>query len=160
LAQLVEDCQALPEKARARRPVRLLVNERLDIAIAAGADGVHLPSGSLPLPSARSRVGSDSIVGISCHSEEEVVQAGRDGASYVLVGPVFSTPSKPDGKPLGVQLLRQICRRSAVPVFALGGVTRNNAESCVRAGAVAVAGIRLFQEASDLPELSRYLHAL
>lgn len=164
LAGLVDDFQAMPEKTRSRRPlrpmVRLLVNERLDVAIACGADGVHLPADSLPLPAVRSRAGSASIVGVSCHSEEEVDQAGRDGASYVLVGPVFPTPSKPESKPLGVSLLRQICRRSIAPVFALGGVTRDNAESCIRAGAVGVAGIRLFQEAPDLLDLSRYLHAL
>ena len=160
LAGLVEDLQALPERFRARRPLRLLVNDRLDIAIACGADGVHLPSDSLPLAAVKSRAGSDWIVGISCHSDEEVAEAGRNGASYVLFGPVFETPSKPDGKPLGVPLLRQVCRRSLAPVFALGGVTRNNAESCIRAGAVGVAGIRLFQEAPNLAELSRYLHAL
>jgi thiamine-phosphate pyrophosphorylase len=138
----------------------LLVNERLDVAIACGADGVHLPSDSLPLATVKTRAGSASIVGISCHSEEEVEKAGSDGASYVLFGPVFETPSKPHAKPLGVPLLRQVCRRSFAPVFALGGVTRNNAESCIRAGAVGVAGIRLFQEAPNLAELSRYLHAL
>ena len=160
LAGLVEDLGALPERALARRPLRLLVNERLDIAIACGADGVHLPSDSLPLAAVKSRAASASIVGISCHSEEEVTQAGRDGASYVLFGPVFETPSKPNAKPLGVPLLRQVCRRSLAPVFALGGVTRDNAESCIRAGAVGVAGIRLFQEAPHLAELTRYLHAL
>ena len=160
LAGLVEDLQALPERSLARRPLRLLVNDRLDVAIACGADGVHLPSDCLPLAAVKSRAGSASIVGISCHSDEEVAQAGRDGASYVLFGPIFETPSKPKSKPLGVPLLRQICRRSLAPVFALGGVTRNNAESCVRAGAVGIAGIRLFQEAPNLAELSRYLHAL
>ena len=160
LASLVEEFQASPAKTRSGRPVRLLVNERLDIAVVCGAEGVHLPSDSLPLAAAKSRAGSASIVGISCHSEEEVDQAGRDGASYVLLGPVFETPSKPGGKPLGVPFLRQVCRRSVAPVFALGGVTRNNAESCIRAGAVGVAGIRLFQEAPDLADLSRYLHAL
>jgi thiamine-phosphate pyrophosphorylase len=160
LSALVEDLQALPEKTHSRRPLRLLVNERLDVAIASGADGVHLPSDSLPLAAVKSRAGSASIVGISCHSEEEVARAGHDGASYVLFGPIFETPSKPGTKLLGVPLLRQVCRRSPAPVFALGGVTRNNAESCIRAGAVGVAGIRLFQEAPHLAELSRYLHAL
>jgi thiamine-phosphate pyrophosphorylase len=160
LADLVEYLQELKERSLARRPSRLLVNDRLDVAMACGADGVHLPSDSLPLAMVKSRVGSPSVVGISCHTEEEVEQAGRDGASYVLFGPVFVTPSKPNGKPVGVPLLRKVCRRSLAPVFALGGVTRDNAESCIRAGAVGVAGIRLFQEAPNLAELTRYLHAL
>ena len=160
LAGLVEDLQALPEQAVSHRPLHLLVNGRLDVAIGCGADGVHLPSDCLPLAEVKARAGSAALVGISCHSDEEVAQAGREGASYVLFGPVFETPSKPNGKPLGVPLLREICRRSFAPVFALGGVTRNNAESCIRAGAVGVAGIRLFQEAPHLAELARYLHAL
>jgi len=160
LATLISEIQELPEKNRSRRALHLLVNERLDVALASGADGVHLPSDSLPLSTVRARAGSAAVVGISCHSEDEVLQAGRDGASYVLVGPVFSTPSKAESRPLGVRALREICRRSPAPVFALGGVSRDNAESCVRAGAVGVAGIRLFQQTSDLAELTRYLHAL
>jgi thiamine-phosphate pyrophosphorylase len=160
LSNLVSELQASQEKNNSRRALRLLVNERLDVALSCGADGVHLPSDALPLPQVRARAGAAAVVGISCHSENEVLQAGSDGASYVLVGPVFPTPSKPESKPLGVQTLREICRRSPAPVFALGGVTRDNAESCVRAGAVGIAGIRLFQQTSDLAELARYLHAL
>ncbi len=160
LSQLVSDFLTLPERTNSRRPLRLLVNERLDVALACGADGIHLPTDSLPLQVVKSGPGSESIVGISCHSEEEVNQAGRNGANYVLLGPIFSTPSKPATKPLGVRFLREICRRSMAPVFALGGITRDNAESCIRAGAVGVAGIRLFQEAPDLAALCRYLHAL
>ena len=176
LARLVEELQTLREKTvagetsagkpAAGKPVpektasRLLVNERLDIAISSGADGVHLPSDSLPLAAVRSRVGPAGVVGISCHTEEDVEQAARDGASYVLFGPVFETPSKPGGKPLGIPLLGRICRRSPVPVFALGGLNRENAESCVRAGAAGIAGIRLFQRDPDLAGLCRYLHSL
>ena len=171
LARLVEDLRMLRERTVAGKPSagkpvpektvsRLLVNERLDIAVSSGADGVHLPSDSLPLAAVRSHVGPAGVVGISCHTEEDVAQASRDGASYVLLGPVFETPSKPGGKPLGIPLLGRICRRSAVPVFALGGVNRENAESCVRAGAAGIAGIRLFQQTGDLAQLCRYLHSL
>ena len=170
LARLVDDLGSLranteraktgPEKTGSGLLVRLLINERLDIAISCGADGVHLPSDSLPLSAVRSRVGPDAVVGISCHTREEVEEAARDGADYALLGPVFETPSKPGGKALGLALLEQICRSSALPVFALGGVTRENAASCVRAGAAGIAGIRLFQQAPDLEDLCRYLHSL
>ena len=156
LAQLVEDLQDSPEK----KGSRLLVNERLDIAIACGADGVHLPSDSLPLSAARSKAGREWIVGISCHTEEEVEEALRDGASYVLWGPVFETPSKPGAAPLGLSDLARLCRRFAIPIFALGGVNVENAKDCVQAGAAGVAGIRLFQQASNLEEVCRYLHSL
>lgn len=160
LCSLAESLQELPERTQSQRPVRLLINERLDIAVACGADGVHLPSDGIPVGAAKGKAGAGAIVGISCHSTEEVEQAGRDGASYVLLGPVFETPSKPEGKPLGVRLVREICLRSIAPVFALGGITRDNAESCIRAGAIGVAGIRLFQKEPDLAGLVRYLHAL
>jgi len=174
LAQLVEDLGSLraktePEKTGPEKAVsrwlgrllaRLLINERLDIALSCGADGVHLPSDSLPLSAVRSRVGTDAVVGISCHTRQEVELAARDGADYALLGPVFETPSKPGGKPLGLALLEEICRSSALPVFALGGVTRENAASCVRAGASGIAGIRLLQQALDLEDLCRYLHSL
>jgi len=156
LARLVEDVATLPEKAACR----LLVNERLDIAMTCGADGVHLPSDSLPLEAVRARAGANWLAGISCHAEQDVERAARGGASYVLLGPVFATPSKPAGPPLGIPRLREICRRSPVPVFALGGVTRENAGACVQAGAAGIAGIRLFQQADDLAELCRYLHSL
>lgn len=156
LARLVEELATLPEKATRR----LLVNERFDIAMECGTDGVHLPSDSLPLEAVRSRAGANWVVGISCHAEEEVEQAARGGASYVLLGPVFATPSKPAGRPLGIPRLREICGRSRVPVFALGGVTRENAGACVQAGAAGIAGIRLFQQAPDLSELCRYVRSL
>ena len=156
LFQLLENLRRLPEKGSSR----LLVNERLDVAITAAADGVHLPADSLPLPAVRSRAGDSLQLGISCHSEQEVEQAGRDGASYVLLGPVFETPSKPGVQPLGLSSLAAICQRQAVPIFALGGIDLRNAASCIGAGAKGVAGIRLFQQAPDLEELCRFLHSL
>ncbi|MGH9783282.1 MAG: thiamine phosphate synthase, partial [Terriglobia bacterium] len=89
-----------------------------------------------------------------------VEQAAQGGATYVLLGPVFDTPSKPASRPLGIPRLQELCRHSPVPVFALGGVTRENAASCVRAGAAGIAGIRLFQQASDLAELCSYVRSL
>jgi thiamine-phosphate pyrophosphorylase len=162
LEGLVGDLAALPEKTASHLlvPVRLLVNERLDLAMACGADGVHLPADSLPPGAVRSRAGADWIVGVSCHAQEDVEQAAQSGATYVLLGPVFETPSKPAGRPLGIPRLRETCRRSPVPVFALGGVTRENAASCVRAGAAGIAGIRLFQQADDLADLCRYVRSL
>jgi thiamine-phosphate pyrophosphorylase len=138
----------------------LLVNERLDVALAGGAEGVHLPSDSLPLSAVRARAGEAPVVGISCHGAEEVERAAADGATYVLLGPIFETPSKPGAKPLGLSVLQEVCRRFRLPVFALGGVHLTNAEDCIRAGAAGVAAIRLFQDAADLDELCRRLRSL
>ncbi|MBI2816392.1 MAG: thiamine phosphate synthase [Acidobacteria bacterium] len=156
LAQLVTDVASLRERAN----TRLLVNDRIDVALSCGADGVHIPSGAMPLAAARQLVGETRIVGLSCHNEDEAVAASEAGASYILLAPIFATPSKPDARPLGLPLLEKICVRVSVPVFALGGVDASNAESCIRAGASGVAGIRLFQHATDLPQLCRYLRSL
>jgi thiamine-phosphate pyrophosphorylase len=155
LASLTEMMAAFPEKESSR----LLVNDRLDVALSCGADGVHLPADSIS-PAAVRTLAGHALAGVSCHNGQEVAEASRNGASYVLVGPVFETPSKPGVEPLGLKAFGEICGASAVPVFALGGVTRGNAEKCMEAGASGVAGIRLFQEALDLEELCRYLHSL
>jgi thiamine-phosphate pyrophosphorylase len=111
---------------------KILVNDRADVAVAAGADGVHLPSHSpiVTLPGL--------IVARSCHTEEEVRAAKAD---FVVFGPVFSTPGK--GEPVGLESLRRACRHQT-PVFALGGVTRENEHLCAAAGAAGIAAIRLF----------------
>jgi len=166
LAALVENLGRMVEDSH----VRLMVNERLDIAVSCGADGVHLPSGSLPLPALRALqegplagpipVPHYILWGVSCHDERDVARAAEDGATYVLLGPVFETPSKPGAKPLGLRALKKVCRRYEIPVFALGGVNAENAEDCIRAGAAGVAGIRMFQQAADLGQLCRDLHSL
>ena len=156
LAALVEELVALPEKGH----TRLLVNERLDVARSCGADGVHLPADSLPISAVRNWVGASWIVGSSCHNAQEVEQALAGGADYVLVGPVFPTPSKPGAPTLGLAGLAAICGRASAPVFALGGVDLSNAPRCIAAGARGVAGIRLFQQAADLQAVCDRLRSL
>ena len=138
----------------------LIVNDRLDVARTCGADGVHLPADSLPVPAVRKYVGKDWIVGVACHSAEEVELAAEAGADYVLVAPVFDTASKPGMTPMGLAAFAAICRRSSIPVFALGGVSAENARSCLDAGARGLAGIRLFQQSPDITELCRKLRSL
>jgi len=156
LAALVEELAGMPEK----RGARLLANERADVALASEANGVHLPSDSLPAAAVRNWAGKDWTVGVSCHCAQDVEDAAAAGADYVLCGPVFETPSKPGAKPLGMAALAAICRRFAIPVFALGGVDLSNARACVEAGAKGIAGIRLYQNAPDLSEICRHLRAL
>jgi thiamine-phosphate pyrophosphorylase len=156
LAALVAELARQPEK----QDTQLLVNERLDVALSSGADGVHLPSESMPVSEARRLAGSGNWVGVSCHGASDVERAEREGASYVLLSPVFETPSKPGVQPLGLDLFKAICRSVLIPVFALGGITASNAEACIRAGAAGVAGIRLFQETADLGGLCGYLRSL
>ncbi|MBI2468392.1 MAG: thiamine phosphate synthase [Candidatus Rokubacteria bacterium] len=134
----------------ARHDARLLVNDRADVAVAAAADGVHLPAAGLPPDVARRLVGPDRLVGVSTHSPVEAAAAERDGADFVLFGPVYDTPSKrPYGAPQGLAALGEVCRRLTIPVFAVGGVTAARVGEVRAAGAAGVAVIRALLEAED-----------
>ena len=121
---------------------RVLVNDRFDVARAAGADGVHLPSNSLPAEVVREICGDDFVIGVSTHSLEEARTASKTGADFVVFGPVFATGSK---KPQGLERLREVTSAlKGFPVVAIGGIDLNNAADCARAGASGIAAIRLF----------------
>lgn len=134
--------------------VPLLVNRRLDVALAAEADGVHLPADGLPVPRVRTAVARETRVGRSTHSPEEAVRAIEDGADLVVIGPVFETPSKAGfGGPLGTARLAELPAREThgADVFAIGGIDEPRAEELSRFAdrLSGVAGIRLVQEARD-----------
>ena len=141
-------CDALLAETR-RHGARLLVNDRIDVALAAGADGVVLPADSFPTDVARSVLGAGKIVGRSTHSAAEVERAERDGCDFAIFGPVFATPSKAAfGEPQGVAKLAA-ATRFAIPVFAVGGIGAENAAETMRAGAHGIAVIREVMAASD-----------
>ncbi len=180
LEQLAREAvAAIRAMTKDQRPTtRLLINSRTDVALACGADGVHLPAGDLPASEVRaiaSVAARDSqlatrnfIVAVSCHSAAEVQSAYSHGADFVVFGPVFEKRGKTG---VGLKALSEACRgggpvpktegghRSAMPVLALGGVTLPNAAECLRAGAAGVAGIRLFQE-GDVAAAVRQLRAV
>ena len=141
------------------RRTRLIVNDRLDVALAAGADGVHLGRESLPLREvvrwARGgNVLPEFLIGASCHTLAEAREAEDAGASYVVFGPVFDTPSKRAfGPPTGIAQLSAVCAAVGMPVLAIGGVNAQNVAECVRAGAAGIAAIRIFQDAKNIVEL-------
>lgn len=144
---------------------RVLVNDRLDVALAAPAAGIHLGEQSLPLDTViewrRSAGPTDFLIGVSCHSLESARAAGRSGANYIFFGPVFATPSKAAfGAPQGIERLREVCASVEIPVLAIGGVNLQNARACIAAGAAGIAAIRLFQQAADPDELAAQLKAL
>jgi thiamine-phosphate pyrophosphorylase len=125
---------------------RLLVNDRLDVALVAGADGVHLTSASLPARVVREISGPEFLIGVSTHSLETARDARDSGADFAVFGPVFETESKRGfGPPQGLEKLLQVTGElQGFPVVAIGGITLDNAESCFAAGATGIAGIRLF----------------
>ena len=131
---------------------RLLVNDRSDIARAAGADGVHLTTHSLPVDVVRKTCGEDFVIGVSTHSLDEALLARSAGADFVVFGPVFETESKRVyGPPQGLDKLREVTRElGEFAVVAIGGITLENAGDCFRAGASGVAAIRLLSDAENI----------
>ncbi|WP_242341029.1 MULTISPECIES: thiamine phosphate synthase [Anaeromyxobacter] len=128
---------------------RLIVNDRVDVAQAAGADGVHLPAAGIPAADARHLLGPDALVGVSCHSAAEVRRAREAGASFATVSPVYDTPSKRIyGPPVGLAVLRAAAAQG-LPVIALGGVTPARVPEVLAAGAHGVAAIRAWLEGDD-----------
>jgi thiamine-phosphate pyrophosphorylase len=164
-----KECSTLVREAlqRVANPAssgaRVLVNDRLDVALAAQAGGVHLAENSLPPQEAKRLVGErgrdhDFLVGVSCHSLEAAKAAEQAGADYLFFGPVFATPSKAAyGPPQGLDRLAEACRAVSIPVVAIGGVTLDSFADCISAGASGIAAIRLFQDATDSPALIQLL---
>ena len=130
--------------AAAGTSTKVLVNDRLDVALAANADGVHLPANGLPAARVRPLV---RTLGCSTHTLEEALHAERDGADFVIFGPVFETPGK---TAVGIEALRRVATAVRIPVLAIGGITLENTNRVLDAGAAGIAAIRLFQHARPL----------
>lgn len=142
--------QMIRQNSRSR--TRLLINSRTDVAIACGADGVHLRSNDISPSEIRqmwlkSAAGESTrpVIGVSCHTVEEVVRAASEQASFVVFGPVFEKKDNQHARLTGMTALKEACSQR-IPVLALGGITFENAGACVEAGAAGLAAIRLFQE--------------
>jgi len=137
---LEREANALVPKAS----VPVVLSSRCDVALAAGAAGVNLPERDISVAEARTLMGQ-RLVGRSVHSIESAVAAERDGADYVIFGPVWPSPSHPDEKAQGTQALAEVARAVRVPVLAIGGVTSERVEECTKAGAAGYAAITLFK---------------
>jgi thiamine-phosphate pyrophosphorylase len=140
--------------------VPLIVNDRVDIALAAGADGVHVGQGDLPCIDVRRLVGPHRLVGVSVGSVDEARQAERDGADYLGVSPIFATPTKPDAPPpVGLQGLRAIRAAVRLPLVAIGGIHAGNAAQILAAGADGIAVVSAIMSAPDPTAAARELLA-
>jgi thiamine-phosphate pyrophosphorylase len=156
---LLELAQAV-RRVTAPAGTRLVVNDRVDVAVAVEADGVHLPAGGIPPRDARMLLAPGRLVGVSTHSPAEAAAAAQAGADYVVFGPVYDTPSKREyGRPQGLPALAETCRRAPVPVLAIGGVTLERVGELRAAGAAGVAVIRALLEAEDPARATRALLA-
>jgi thiamine-phosphate pyrophosphorylase len=148
------------------RSIKVIVNDRLDVALAAGAAGVHLGHASAPAREVvrwcrAGNAPADFLIGVSCHSLEGAQEAESAGASYTYFGPIYETPSKiPFGKPHGVEELAQVAKAVRIPVIAIGGINESNAPECIRAGAAGIAAIRMIQNAPESAALKKAIEAI
>jgi thiamine-phosphate pyrophosphorylase len=157
-------------RGKTPQPARIIVNDRLDVGLAAGAHGVHLGQASTAAGDVARwcRAGNapaDFTIGVSCHSLEEARNAENAKVDYIFFGPIFETPSKKEfGAPQGLQKLTEVCRAvPSIDLIAIGGVNAENAASCMRAGAAGIAAIGMFQKSGDAKtarEAVASIHAL
>lgn len=142
------DAQALRDLC-ARHGALFIVNDRIDLALAVDADGVHLGQDDLPPQLARRLLGPDRLIGRSTHSIEQLRQAQADGCDYVGVGPVNATPTKPGRTPVGLEYVRQAAAEARIPWFAIGGIEASSLALVLEAGASRVAVVRAITDAAD-----------
>lgn len=141
------------------RPVPYILNDRVDLAILAKADGVHVGQDDIPVQDARRLMGEGVLVGVSCQTLEHVQLANQAGADYIGFGSVFSTQTKPDRQPMNLDLLEKIVRDSRVPVFPIGGITVERLESLRVRGVTRVAVCRAISQAVDVAAAVKHFKA-
>lgn len=148
--------QLLPLATTVRKITRekgalLLINDRIDICLSVDADGVHLRTDSLPMGVVRRILGQEKLIGVSTHSLEEARRAQEEGADFIVLGPLYSTPSKISfGPPLGVGVLQEVRRVVSIPIFAVGGVTTLRVKEVLAHGASGIAVISAIMAADDV----------
>lgn len=144
-----------------RYGAKLFINDRVDIALAVDADGVHVGGGSLPLYRVRRLLGERKLIGVSCHNQVQAITAQEMGADFITFGPVYFTPSKAGyGDPVGLELLETVTGMLQIPVFALGGIRRDNCAEAVSCGVRGVSLISAIMAAPDPREAAKRLLAL
>ena len=137
-------------KLTARYDAKLLINDRADIALAVDADGVHLGGQSMPIYRARKVLGERKLIGVSCHNQISAITAQEKGADFITFGPVYYTPSKISyGEPVGLDRLEEVTELLQIPVFALGGISADNAREVLSRGVFGLALIGAIFRAAD-----------
>ncbi len=158
-SEVVRNAEALLRLTRAKN-VPLIVNDRIECARLSGADGVHLGQDDGPLSAARTALGKGAIIGRSTHSPEQAVDAEKEGFDYIGVGPVFKTPTKPDYKEVGLELVRFAAANIRIPFVAIGGIDASNAALVRDSGAKTITVVRAVMAAADPEKNARELKGI
>ncbi|KJU84854.1 thiamine-phosphate pyrophosphorylase [Candidatus Magnetobacterium bavaricum] len=141
---------------------RLFINDRVDVALLVGADGVHLGQNSMPIPTVRGLVGDKMLIGQSTHGVDEATEAAKKGADFITLGPIYETPSKLTyGAPVGLETLQKVRKKAKIPVFAIGGIKGHNIGDVMGSGADGIAVISgILSGDSVYNETKKYLESL
>lgn len=137
------------------KKVLFIINDYLEIARISDVDGLHLGQNDMPIEAARKILGRDKIIGISCHSLKQAKDAQKRGADYIGIGPVFKTPTKPNTKPIGLGIIKEIAQIIKIPFFAIGGINKTNVAELARNGARKVAVVRAAFQAAEISRIIR-----
>ena len=135
----------------------LIINDRIDVALALNADGVQLPEDGAPVAEARRLVGPDMLIGRSVHSIGGAIEAESSGADFLIAGTIFPSASHPDGPVQGTDFLRSLCREVSIPVLGIGGITAQNVGNIMEAGCSGAAVISAISEAEEPGSATRTL---
>ena len=144
-------------KRLAKSKTLFIVNDYVDVAVASGADGLHLGQNDLPLKEARRILGKDRIIGVSCHNLDQALKAQKGGADYIGIGPIYATATKPEYRPLGLKILRQLEDKIKIPYFAIGDIQSGNIVGVIASGARRIAVCRAILKATDPKRAARQL---
>lgn len=148
-------------KLTAKYSAKLIINDRVDIALAVDADGVHLAMNSMPIHRVRKLLGRDKLIALSCHNQVNSLMAQENGADFITFGPVYYTPSKANyGEPVGIEQLEAVTHLLDIPVFALGGIKRENINAVIAAGAAGIALVSAIIASDDPRSEAEAMRAL
>lgn len=147
--ELIETGRQIKEITH-QRGVTFIINDRVDVAFALGADGVHLGQGDIPIDVARRILGQNKFIGVSTHDLEQALDAQREGADYISIGPIFKTPTKPDCTPVGLKLLEEVKGEIKIPYVAIGGIDKENIGEIIKRGVKRIAVVRAVVSSPDI----------
>lgn len=140
-----------------KEKVPFIINDRADIACLVNADGLHIGQDDIPVKLARKIMGKNKIIGVSCHNLKQVIKTQKDGADYISFGPIFHTPFKPDLKPKGINIVKEIIQKARIPVFAIGGINQGNIQKIIDSNINRIAVIKAVLENENIEKATKNL---